>query len=260
MTNSFGSSESRPGELRYRCAVPVTLRRRGTDENLLTSEVSFKDAFVRTTSAPPANSLVRLVFTLPPDSAKITLSAHVVSVVVADGTPDHYPGFIARFVGLDGPAKERWEALVQSLRGEELGAIDTTVVFAPLSYLDLFQSQGPAAGDLWLQPQSVEELERIVREEIPSGTVFIPHTAAVTPGANVTIQLLHPVTLAVFALAAVVRRPGADARARERDGVVVSVAPLSKARAVELSEMAESVIVLEDYDVELYDEPVYSGT
>jgi hypothetical protein len=256
MTNSFGSSESRPGELRYRCAVPVTLRRKGTDLNLLTSEVSFKDAFVRTTSAPPANSLVRLVFTLPPDSAKITLSAHVVSVIVADGTPDHYPGFIARFVGLDGPAKERWEALVQSLRGEEMGAIDTTVVFAPLSYVDLFQSQGPAAGDLWLQPQSVDELEHIVREEIPSGTVFIPNAAAVTPGANVKIQLLHPVTQAVFALDAVVRRPGADARAR--DGVAVTVPPLSKERSVELNEMADSVIVLEDYDVELYDEPVYS--
>jgi hypothetical protein len=248
MTNSFAS-----GELRYRCAVAVTLRRKGTDLNLLTSEVSFKDAFVRTSSAPPVNSLVRLVFTLPPDDAKITLSAHVISVVVPDASRDHYPGFIARFVGLDGAAKDRWEALVQSLRGEDLGAADTTVVFAPLSYVDLFQSQGPAAGDVWLQPASVEELDRIVREEIPAGTVVIPNVAAMTPGANVTIQLLHPVTQAVFAIPGVVKRRGDG-----QDGVAVGVAPLTRERTIELTEMAESVIVLEDYDVELYDEPVFS--
>ena len=144
------------------------------------------------------------------------------SVVTADGTADHYPGFVARFVGLDGAAKDRWEGLVQSLRGEDLGAVDTTVVFAPLSYVDLFQSSGPAAGDLWLQPQSVEELDRIVREEIPSGSVVIPTAAPMTPGANVTIQLLHPITQTVFALEGVVRR-----RAGAQEGVVVAVAPLS---------------------------------
>jgi hypothetical protein len=242
-------------ELRFRCAVPVTLRRKGTDLHLLTSEVSFKDAFVRTNAPPPANSLVRLVFTLPPDDDKITLSAHVSGIVAADGNPDHYPGFEARFVGLDGAAKDRWEALVQSLRGEELGAKDTTVVFAPLSYLDLFQSQGPAAGDLWLQPASVEELDRIVRQDIPNGSVLIATETPVTPGANVTIQLLHPITQTVFALEGVIRRRGPDVP----EGVaVVGVAPLSPARSRELDEMADSVVVVEDYDIELYDEPVLS--
>jgi len=250
MTNSAGI----PDPLRFRCAVPVTLRRRGTDLGLLTSEVSFREAFVRTTSAPPVNSLVRLVFTLPPDDAKITLSAHVISVVTPDGNADHYPGFVARFVGLDGPAKDRWEQLVQSLRGEELGAKDTTVVFAPLSYVDLFQSQGPAAGDVWLQPASVEELEQIVREQIPSGTVLVPNAAPIAPGTNVTLQLLHPITQSVFALEGVVRRRGPEVR----EGLVVGVGPLSHERSVELTEMADSVIVIEDYDVELYDEPVLS--
>lgn len=255
--NPTGNEEQRSGEPRFRCAVPVTLRRRGADLQLLTSEVSFRDAFVRTTSAPPVNSLVRLVFTLPPDDTKITLSVHVTSVVTADGNADHYPGFVARFVALDGQAKDRWEALVQSLRGEELGAKDTTVVFAPLSYLDLFQAQGPAAGDLWLQPPSVEELERIIRDEIRAGTVFVPSATVIAPGTNVTLQLLHPITQAVFPLEGVVRRRGPYVR----EGVlVVGVAPLTHERDVELTEMADSVLVLEDYDIELYDEPVLSGT
>jgi hypothetical protein len=106
---------------------------------------------------------------------------------------------------------------------------------------------------VWLQPASVEELDRIVREEIPAGTVVIPNVAAMTPGANVTIQLLHPVTQAVFAIPGVVKRRGDG-----QDGVAVGVAPLTRERTIELTEMAESVIVLEDYDVELYDEPVFS--
>jgi PilZ domain len=251
-----GALEPNSGELRYRCAVPVTLRKKGMDLALLTSEVSFGGAFVRTQSAPPVNSLVRLGFTLPPDDAKITLSAHVTQVIPQDASGDHYPGFAVRFVGLDGPVKQRWEALVQSLRGEEMGARDTTVVFAPLSYLELFQANGPAAGDVWLQPQSVEELERIVKEEVPLGLVFVPTDGPVTPGANVTIQLLHPVTQAVFALEGVVKRP----RPGAQQGAVVAIAPLSHERRVELSEMADSVVVVEDYDVELYEEPALSSS
>jgi hypothetical protein len=254
MMNSSSSYDARPGEPRFRCAVPVTLRRKGTDLGLLTSEVSFRDAFVRTTSAPPVNSLVRLVFTLPPDDAKITLSAHVISVVTTVDNADHYPGFLARFVGLDGPPKTRWEALVQSLRGEDLRAADTTVVYAPMSYVDLFQAQGPAAGDLWLKPASLEDLDRIVREEVPSGSILVADAKPIAPGTNVTLQLVHPVTEASFALEGVVRRRGADAR----EGVLVGLTPLTYERRVELSEMAESVVVLEDYDIELYEEPVLS--
>ncbi len=251
---NFSSYDVRPGEPRFRCAVPVTLRRKGTDLGLLTSEVSFRDAFVRTTSAPPINSLVRLVFTLPPDDAKIALSAHVISVITTVDNADHYPGFLARFVGLDGPPKKRWEDLVQSLRREDLRAADTTVVFAPLSYVDRFQAEGPAAGDLWLKPASLEDLDRIIREDIPGGAIFIPGAAPIAPGTNVTLQLVHPVTEASFALEGVVRRRGADVR----EGVLVGITPLTYERRIELTEMGDSVVVLDDYDIELYEEAVLS--
>jgi hypothetical protein len=246
------SHDTRPGEPRFRCAVPVTLRRKGADLGLLTSEVSFRDAFVRTLSAPPVNSLVRLVFTLPPDGASIGVSAHVISVVTVADNADHYPGFLARFVGLDGPPKHRWETLIESLRGEGFGPNETTAVFAPAGYVALFQRQAPAADDVWLEPQSVEELQRIIRLDMGRGSVFVPSAKPVTPGTNVTVMLVHPVTQAVFPLDGVVRRRGAEVR----DGIVVGVAPLTPERVQELTEMADSVLVVEDYDVELYDEPV----
>ncbi len=67
-------------------------------------------------------------------------------------------------------------------------------------------------------------------------------------------MLVHPITQAVFSLEGVVRRRGA----KVRDGLVVGVAPLTPERGRELAEMADSVQVLEDYDIELYEEPVFT--
>jgi hypothetical protein len=245
-------------ERRYRCALPVTLRRRGTDQPLLTSEVSFREAFVRTNDPPPGNSLVRLVITLPPDDAKIAVSAHVTKVIGGVEVQDHYPGFVARFVGLDGPVKARWEALVQALRREYAESQDTTVVFAAIDYVEGFQRKAPAAGDLWLRPATVDELDRIIREDVPKATLFVPSASQVTPGANVTIQLVHPVTEAVFPLEGVVKRPGTVPHAGAEAGIAIGLSPLAERAMVELQEMADSVVVVEDYDVELFDEPTVS--
>lgn len=244
-------------EKRYRCAVPVTLRRRGTDQPLLTSEVSFRDAFVRTDDPPPQNSLVRLVFTLPPDDAKVALSAHVIKVIGGAAVHDHYPGFVAKFVGMDGPVKVRWEALIQALRREYADSADTTVVFAAVDYVDIFQKKAPAAGDLWLKPPTVDELDRIMKD-IHAGTVFVPWTSPVTPGANITIQLVHPLTQAIFPLDGVVKRPGTAPHRPGEEGVSVGLSPLSDQARVELQEMADSVVIVEEYDVELFDDPTVS--
>jgi hypothetical protein len=235
----------------YHCALPVTLRRRGEDLRLLTSEVSFKDAFVRTTEPPPVNSLVRLVFTLPPDDAKIAISAHVARVVAADSGEEHYPGFAARFVALDGPVKDRWESLVWILRREHREAGATTVTFARPSYIARFQLQAPVVDDIRLTPASVEELVRIVTEEIPTGTIFIQTSTSVVLGANVCVQLVHPITAEAFPLEGVVRRRGAGAQ----PGVLIGLAKLPMDARVGLQELLDSVVVLEDYDIELYEEP-----
>lgn len=244
--------EPRRGDQRYRCALAVALRRRGTDEQLLTSDVSFRGAHVRTDTPPPMNSLVRLVFTLPPDDARLALSAHVTRLVGKDDGQGEYPGFVVRFVGLDGAVKERWESLISWLRSEHAQSVRRTVTFARPSYVRLFQQKASAAVDLWMRPVSVEELLELIEREIPQGHVLIPTTAKVAPGLNVTVRLVHPITEDVFALPGVVRRRG---EARSGDGVLVALEPLSPDVLAGLTEMAESVVVLEDYDVELYEEP-----
>ena len=249
--NSTTVPPASQGERYYRCALPVTLRRRGENLELLTSEVSFKDAFIRTAEPPPVNSLVRLVFTLPPDDAKVTLSAHVTRVVAPGSGEEHYPGFGARFVALDGPAKDSWESLVWTLRREHQDAGITTVTFARPSYVARFQLKAPVAEDIRLEPGSVEELTRVVTEDNPSGTLFVATRTQVVLGANVCVQIVHPITRDVFPLEGVVRRRGAGAE----PGVLIGIGKLPMDVRVGLQELVDSVVVIEDYDVELYEEP-----
>lgn len=245
--------EPRRSEQRFRCAIAVMLRRRGTDEQLLTSDVSFRGAHVRTDAPPPLNSLVRLVFTMPPDNAKLTLSAHVTRVTLSNDTQDQYPGFVARFVGLDGAVKERWERLISWVRAEHGQSIRKTVTFARPSYVRLFQAKVPTTEDVWLRPASVEELRAIILDEVPTGAVLSRQASKLAPGINVMVRLVHPITLAVFAFPGTVRRRTAELPAD--GGLQIGLHPLTEQLEAGLAEMAESVVVLEDYDVELYEEP-----
>ncbi len=245
-------NEAKRAETRYRCAVPVLLRKRTGDEALLTSDVSFRGAYVRTTHAPPANSLVRLTFTLPPDDAEVTVSAHIIRVAVRSEGQDQYPGFATRFMGLGGPAKERWEKHIAWLRSSHVEAIRTTVTFARPSYVRLFQQRAPTVDDLWLRPASVEDLQKILEHEVPSGVLSVPSTASLAPGVNTTVRIAHPVTDDVVTLRGVVRRRGEDAA---EGHVVVKLDPLTDEMRTALTEVAGSVLVIDDYAIELYSDP-----
>ncbi len=176
-------------------------------------------------------------------------------VVVPDGVEEHYPGFAARFVALDGAVKDRWESLVYKLRRDHRESGAKTVMFARPSYVARFQLTAPVVDDIRLVPDSLEELERIIREDIPAGTLFIPTATSVVLGANVSVKLVHPITRDVVPLEGIVRRRGAGAQA----GVLVGLAKLSMDVRVGLQELLDSVVVLEDYDVELYEEPTLTA-
>jgi len=167
---------------RFRCALPVTLRRRSQDLDLLTGDVSVSGAFVRSSDCPPKNSLVRLVFTLPPDDTKLTVSCSVLHIVsTADRNPNEYPGFAVQFVGFVGAAKDRWEQLVRPLSRDPGAERKKTLVFAAPGYVERFRSKAAVAVELELRP-TIEQLGKVIDDEIPKGTVFVPTHEAVAPG------------------------------------------------------------------------------
>ena len=249
--------EAKSEERFYRCSLPVTLRRRGADLHLITSDISFQGAFIRTEEAPPLNSLVRVCFTLPPDDTTLALSAHTVQVVKPGSTTNQYPGFGAHLVGMNGDIKARWESLVWSLKREHKQSVHTTVNFARPSYLSLVRQQQktkvPEGATLRWLPESVEMLARIVREDIPSGTIFVAATGTTTPpGTKVCVELVHPITAEILALPGVIRRRGGVGAA---DGVLVALSPVSAELSLALTDMADSVCVVPDYDIDLFARP-----
>lgn len=236
---------------RFRCALPVTLRRRSQDLELLTGDVSLNGAFVRSTECPPKNSLIRLVFTLPPDDTKVTVSCMVLHIVaVAEKNPNEYPGFAVQFVGFSGPPKDRWEELVRPLSRDPGAERKKTRVFAAPSYVERFRSTTPAAIDLELRP-SVDVFEALMSDEIPGGTVFVATDAAVPPGANVVVRVVHPLTQERFPLTGTARRPD-ETTAR---GVDVRLAELTTEARAALADFKDSVMVLSEYDIEILDAP-----
>jgi hypothetical protein len=235
---------------RFRCALPVTLRKRSQDLELLTGDVSLTGAFVRSNDCPPKNSLVRLVLTLPPDDTTLTVSGMVLHVVSSeDRNPNEYPGFAVQFMGFNGPAKERWEQLVRPLSRDPGAERKKTVVFAAPSYVQRFRSKGPVALDLELRP-TVEELAKLIDLEIPGGTVFVPTDVAVTPGTNVIVRVVHPLAQDSFPLEGTARRP--DGRAR---GIDVRLVELTAEARTALADFRDSVMVVDDYDIEVLEAP-----
>ncbi len=218
---------------------------------LLTGDVSLNGAFVRATECPPKNSLVRLVFTLPPDDTKVTVSSTVVHTVsVAEGNPNEYPGFAVQFMGFSGPAQERWEELVRPLSREPGAERKKTRVFAPPSYVQRFQSTAPSALDLELAPTAAE-FDAVIDGEIPHGTLFVPTDAFVPPGANVIVRLVHPLSQEWFPLAGTARRPDGAVM----NGVDVRLTELTREALAALAEFRDSVMLLSDYDIEVLEAP-----
>jgi hypothetical protein len=240
-------------EKTYRAALAVTLKKKSEHLELLTSEICFSGAFIRTSNGPPINSLVRLLFTLPPGDDVLDLSAHVTNVIPPNSEGDHYPGFAARFIALNGEVKRRWESLIQSLR--KVSPEQDTISFARPSYVMRVQLKEPAAVDLPLRPSSFDELAELIEQQIPAGTLFVPTTQPLVLGAAVNVKIVHPITNETLDLPGSVVRRGSTS-----PGALVRLAPLDDEMRAIVKEFEDSVVISVDYDVEIFDEPKIKQT
>jgi Tfp pilus assembly protein PilZ len=106
-----GKDKRREG--RFPARIVARLQRQGQPVDLLTNNVSFKGAFVRTDAPPQLRQLVRLSFATP-DGRAVNVHAMVV-YVVEPGDPERVPGVGVQFWGpMDQP--KVWEGYVQDLR------------------------------------------------------------------------------------------------------------------------------------------------
>lgn len=102
--------ENQRREARVETEVPAWILRGKAETALITSDVSFKGMFIRTTQPPALRSLIRLRVALPDQM----FEAHAMVVHVASA-PEHDAGVGLQFWGLSGSARKAWDDFVQGL-------------------------------------------------------------------------------------------------------------------------------------------------
>lgn len=107
-------------DIRYPARIVATLTRRNETLELLTNDVSYRGAFIRTDAPPALRQLLRMTFVLPDSAAKVSAHAMVVRVVTKGegGESSRVPGVGLQFWGpIDQP--KAWDQFIYELKMRE---------------------------------------------------------------------------------------------------------------------------------------------
>jgi hypothetical protein len=106
-------------ELRFPARIVARVMRRGSTVELMTNDVSFRGAFLRTDAPPALRQLVKVAFTLPGGEL---VSGHAMVVHVVPAGAGGIPGAGVQFWGPVAEAKA-WEKYVYELKVRERAGI-----------------------------------------------------------------------------------------------------------------------------------------
>lgn len=113
------SDDDKRRELRFPARISARVLRRGDTVELMTNDVSFRGAFLRTDAPPSLRQLVKVAFTLPGGEI---VSGHAMVVHVVPAGAAGIPGAGVQFWGPVAEAKA-WEKYVYELKVRERAGI-----------------------------------------------------------------------------------------------------------------------------------------
>jgi PilZ domain len=112
-------------EARFPARIIAHVQRRGEHVELLTNDVSFRGAFIRTDAPPALRQLVKVAFNLP-DGRHVECHAMVVHVVPPGGNGlERVPGVGVQFWGPVAD-KKAWEQYVYDLKMKERAGVPSS--------------------------------------------------------------------------------------------------------------------------------------
>ncbi len=107
-------------DIRYPARIVARVLRRSEQIDLLTNDVSFRGAFIRTDAPPALRQLLRVAFTLPNGGPVVSAHGMVVRIVTKGegGDASRVPGIGLQFWGpIDQP--KSWEQFIHELKQRE---------------------------------------------------------------------------------------------------------------------------------------------
>jgi uncharacterized protein (TIGR02266 family) len=192
---------------RYRVRVRATLRYGREAHDLLTEDVGFRGVFLRTDTPPELRQLVRIELTLPDSGEVLTVHGMAVHRVPRDNAAGRAPGIGVQFYAVDKATNAAWVSFVHRVEKTHPEAVERAVALAPPDAPDPVRREHPRFPvALELELRTVDELRTLYTRDVSQGGMFIVTDLVLPPGTALSIEVVHPITRAVFMLEAEVRR------------------------------------------------------
>jgi len=242
-------------DIRYEIRFPVQLVHAKRSHSLVTEDVSEGGVFLCTDSPPPMLQLVQVKLVLP--IGGYALHAHGMTVHVVDplNPLGRVAGIGVQFYALDRGTREAWEAFTRHVALQYPQATDQT----PLRLLrgvtpePLSRRFGKHTAVLELRPASLEALEEVYTRDVATGSLFVPSRLELPAGANVVINITHPVTGKPFLFEARVLH-----RTEDPPGLGVELRGVDRSFREDFLDFVRGPVILEpdiDIDVDVESSP-----
>jgi hypothetical protein len=188
---------------RYLANISVALTRGQEVARLMTDDVSFRGAFLRTDSPAPMRQLVRVAFTLPDDHvvAGHAMVVHVVPTSVVRSGGARVPGMGVQFWG-DVKGADHWARFIQKLKADP----SKRVSIPPGAPDPVRRSSSRFRIKLEVRLPDRPEMIGLATRDISEDGMCIATDVNYPPGLKARLMLIHPSTAEAFPVDVIVRR------------------------------------------------------
>ncbi len=194
---------------RFRAQVRVTLRYGRSAQELVTEDVGYRGVFLRTEAPPELRQLARLEIALPDTGERLTVHGMAVHCVAVGNPSGRVPGVGVQFYAVDKATHTAWAAFIHRIEKAHPEREVKRPARRP-SANDAYEPARPSMpgprAELELELHSVEELRTLYARDITQGGMFIVTDLVLAPGTPLHIDVVHPLSRAVFTLDAEVTR------------------------------------------------------
>jgi hypothetical protein len=189
---------------RYTANITVALTRGQEVTRLMTDDVSFRGAFLRTDAPAPMRQLVRVAFTLP-DHQVVAGHAMVVHVVPPSAVKTggaRVPGMGVQFWG-DVKGADHWARFIQKLKA---APGRTASIPPPGTHDPIRRSSSRFRIKLEVRLPDRPEMIGLATRDISEDGMCVATDVNYPPGLKARLMLIHPATAEAFPVDVIVRR------------------------------------------------------
>ena len=195
---------------RFRVAMGATMQCGPQRVDLRTEDIGFRGVFLRTDAPPDLRQLVKLELTLPDTGERLSVHGMAVHSVPRGHPGGRVPGVGVQVYAVDKTTNAAWSAFVNRMERAHPEALAKPVAVAPPAAPEPIRRAYPrAVAGLELELRSVDELRTLYSRDVSQGGMFVVTDLVLPAGTALIVDVVHPITRAIFVLDAAVRRVSA---------------------------------------------------